>query len=89
MRSMIGNRRGPAALALFAFAAALTLAGSAYAAPFSRNEICREYGYIPSTRAFVECRMNVRYYWSTGPCANDAFAVVHRRYCHVTPEFDF
>jgi hypothetical protein len=89
MRSMMGKRSGSAALALFAFTGALTLAGSVQAAPFSRSEVCREYGFVAGTRAFRECRVNVRYYWSTGPCANAAFAAAHLRYCHVIPEFDF
>jgi hypothetical protein len=89
MRNIIGDRRGLAALALFAFTAAWTLAGSAGAAPFARSEVCREYGYVPGTRAFAECRVNVRRYWSTGPCAQPAFASVHLRYCHVVPEIDF
>jgi len=89
MHNLIGSRHKPATSALLVFAAAMTLATNAFAAPFSRNEVCREYGYVPGTRAFAACRVNVRYYWSTDPCANSAFAAVHLRYCHVIPEFDF
>jgi len=89
MRNAGENSFRLVALALFAFAAASAVVESAHAAPFSRSEVCREYGYPPGTRAFAECRVNVRHYWSTGPCANAAFASVHLRYCHVIPEFDF
>jgi hypothetical protein len=33
--------------------------------------------------------MNVRHYWSAGPCANWNFATVHKRYCNIIPEADF
>ena len=77
-----------AALALFALAVS-AFVECADAAPFSRSEVCRDYGYPPGTRAFAECRVNVRRFWSTGPCANAAFASAHLRYCHVIPEIDF
>jgi hypothetical protein len=51
--------------------------------------ICSFYGFPPHTRAFSACLMNVRRYWSTGPCANPGFAAVHVRYCNVFPEWDF
>jgi hypothetical protein len=72
-------------------AAAMIILGTqaAGAVPFSRSDACRGYGYVPGTRAFAECRVNVRIYWSTGPCSNAEFAAVHRRYCHIVPEIDF
>ena len=52
-------------------------------------KICRLYGFPPHTRAFSACLMNVRHYWSTGPCSDWSFANVHKRYCNLFPEFDF
>jgi hypothetical protein len=52
-------------------------------------DICWHYGFAPHTRAFSACLMNVRHYWSTGPCAEPEFAAVHLRYCHELPPFDF
>jgi hypothetical protein len=51
--------------------------------------ICSFYGFPPRTRAFSACLMNVRRYWSTGPCADSEFAALHLRYCHELPPFDF
>ena len=52
-------------------------------------ETCRYYGFPAHTRAFSACLMNVRHYWSSGPCADPEFAAVHLRYCNVIPEVDF
>jgi hypothetical protein len=46
---------------------------------------CRLYGYAPHTRAYALCRMNVRRYWTTGPCEDADFAFAHREYCHLNP----
>jgi hypothetical protein len=51
--------------------------------------ICSYYGFAPHTRAFSACLINVRHYWSTGPCADPNFAAVHLRYCHELRPFDF
>ena len=72
----------PAALALVA-------ADCAKAAPRTAGDVCQLYGYVPHTRAYAACRMNVRYYWSTGPCSDSRFAAVHVHYCHVVPELDY
>ena len=52
-------------------------------------EICQYYGFPPHTRAFSACLLNVRHYWSTGPCADWSFAMAHKRYCNIIPEADF
>jgi hypothetical protein len=52
-------------------------------------KICQFYGFAPHTRAFLACLLNVRHYWSTGPCADWDFAALHRRYCNIIPELDF
>jgi hypothetical protein len=50
---------------------------------------CESYGFIRGTRAFHQCRMNVRQYWTTGPCGDPFFAVTHRGYCHLYPPLPF
>jgi len=77
------------ALCLALPAALLTGAGSAGAAQRSANDVCALYGYAPGSRAHAECRMNVRHYWSSGPCAEGRFAALHPRYCHTVPTIDF
>jgi hypothetical protein len=74
----------------------LFMAVTAFASPHNAvpawragAEVCRYYGFPPHTRAFAACLMNVRHYWSTGPCADPSFAAVHVRYCNVFPEWDF
>ena len=52
-------------------------------------ETCWFYGFPPHTRAFSTCLMNVRRYWSSGPCANPGVAAVHLGYCHELPPLDF
>ena len=52
-------------------------------------DICHYYGLPRHTRAFSACLMNVRHYWSTGPCADPDFARLHLRYCNVISEWDF
>ena len=51
--------------------------------------VCQYYGFPRHTRAFSACILNVRHYWSTGPCADPNFVAVHVRYCNVFPEWDF
>jgi len=79
-----------AALMLLLLAApAIARTNSAAANWRADSEICRYYGFAPHTRAFSECLMNVRHYWSSGPCTDSGFAAVHMRYCHVLPPIDF
>jgi hypothetical protein len=82
---------------LLAMPMLLLMAATAFAGPHYgaaarwRNDakICEYYGFPPHTRAFSACILNVRHYWSTGPCADPGFAAVHVRYCNVFPEWDF
>jgi hypothetical protein len=70
-------------------ATAMIAAGCARAAPIAAADTCQLYGYVPHTRDYATCRMNVRHYWSTGPCSDSRFASVHRRYCNLIPTLDF
>jgi hypothetical protein len=73
-------------------AAAPAIARTHGVATWSRRydaSICQYYGFPPHTRAFSACLINVRHYWSTGPCSDPSFAAVHVRYCNVFPEWDF
>ena len=83
-------------LLLLLVAAALTAAAAATAnakhlvgKKFAANDLCQAYGYAAGTHAYWECRLNVRRYWTTGPCGDSGFASVHRRYCNIIPEADF
>lgn len=69
--------------------AAVAGAAAHPAAPRAADNACLQYGYLPHTRDYRTCILNVRHYWSTGPCADGRFAAAHRRYCHLVPEFDF
>ena len=69
--------------------ATMLAAGYASAARAGGPDICQFYGYVPHTHDYAVCRMNVRHYWSTGPCGDAQFAAVHRRYCHLDRTFDF
>jgi hypothetical protein len=64
-------------------AAAMTVAGSASAERLTTIDTCRLYGYAPHSTAYAQCRMNVRRYWTTGPCGSNEFAWSHRGYCHL------
>ena len=44
---------------------------------------CQLYGFVRGTRDYAECRMDVRHYWTTGPCGSARFAAIHRGYCHL------
>lgn len=64
----------------------LTLAGAAqarHARHAAALDFCRIYGFVPHTRDYGLCRMNVRHYWTTGPCADPAFGAWHHDYCHI------
>jgi hypothetical protein len=71
--------------------AATAFAGPHYAAARWRTDakICQYYGFPPHTHAFSACTLNVRHYWSTGPCADWNFASIHKRYCNIIPDADF
>ena len=60
-------------------------ADRAVAGRFLAIDKCRIYGFPPHSRAYAECRMNVRRFWTTGPCADPYFAAIHREYCHLNP----
>jgi hypothetical protein len=58
-------------------------------AKFADADSCLLYGFAPYSRAFAVCRMNVRHYWTSGPCGDNFFAAAHPRYCHLYPPLDF
>jgi len=64
---------------------ALTSAQAAAAGQRVAYDQCRLYGYAPHTYAYALCRMNVRRYWTTGPCGDADFAWTHPEYCHLNP----
>lgn len=75
---------------LFSLAAiAMIAVECAHAAPIATADTCRLYGYAPHTRDYAACRLNVRHYWSAGPCSDGHFAAIHRRYCNLIPTIDF
>ncbi len=65
--------------------ASMASAGHSVAGQFLTIDKCRIYGFPPHSRAYSECRMNVRRFWTTGPCADPYFAAIHREYCHLNP----
>lgn len=72
-------------LRLVLIVAAITAADHASAAQLAAIDKCLIYGFAPGSRAYAQCRMNVRHFWTTGPCGNGAFASMHREYCHLNP----
>jgi hypothetical protein len=70
---------------LAAAVAAMVFADRASAAHFLAIDKCRIYGFPPHSLDYAECRMNVRRFWTTGPCASAEFAAFHREYCHLNP----
>ena len=74
---------------LLLIAIAIMAAHRADAAQMVATDTCSQYGYARGTRDHAVCRMNVRHYWSTGPCSDSRFASVHRRYCNLIPTIDF
>jgi hypothetical protein len=70
---------------LLAVVAAMVFPDRASATHFITIDKCRIYGFPPHSREYAECRMNVRRFWTTGPCASAAFAAFHREYCHLNP----
>jgi hypothetical protein len=65
--------------------AALAFADDAVAGQFLAIDKCRIYGFPPHSRDYALCRMNVRRFWTTGPCADPYFAAIRREYCHLNP----
>jgi len=78
-----------APLRLVLIATAMMIADCASAAQLAANDTCSRYGFAPATHDDAACRMNVRHYWTTGPCGDNRFARTHRRYCHLNPPLDF
>jgi len=70
-------------LLLLLLLGATTLSAGAGAAQLAAFDQCRLYGYVPHTLAYAQCRMDVRQYWTTGPCGDPGFAWSHREYCHL------
>ena len=70
---------------LVAAMAAVVLADRAFAREYLVIDKCRIYGFPPHSRDYAECRMNLRRFWTTGPCADPAFAAFNREYCHLNP----
>ena len=75
----------PKPLRLLLILASAMVAGGASAAQREKFDQCRIYGYVPHSRDYALCRMNVRRYWTTGPCSDISYATAHREYCHLNP----
>lgn len=69
---LIGNSAGAADLAV-------------HRARHAATDQCLLYGFTPGSRDYAECRVDVRRYWTTGPCGSSSFAMLHRGYCHLNP----
>jgi len=79
-------------LRLLLIASAMLIAEGASAAQVATQgaaiDQCRLYGLAPGSRGYAACRMDVRRYWTTGPCGDARFAALHRGYCHLnSPPF--
>ena len=76
-------------LRLLLIASAVMIADGASAAQVATQaaaiDQCRLYGFTPGSRDYAACRMDVRRYWTTGPCGSAGFAAIHRDYCHLNP----
>ncbi len=70
---------------LVAAVTAMMSADHAFAGRLLAIDKCRIYGFPPHSRDYAECRMNLRRFWTTGPCADAEFAAIHREYCHLNP----
>ena len=75
----------PKPLRLLLILAGVMVAAGASAAQPEKFDQCRIYGYVPHSRDYALCRMNVRRYWTTGRCADTSYAAAHREYCHLNP----
>ncbi len=76
-------------LRLLLIASAVMIADGAIAAQVATRaaaiDHCRLYGFTPDSRDYAECRVDVRRYWTTGPCGSARFAAIHRGYCRLIP----
>jgi hypothetical protein len=76
-------------LRLLLIAGTVLIAHGANTAPVATQaaamDQCRLYGFTPGSRDYAECRMDVRRYWTTGPCGSARFAAIHRGYCRLNP----
>lgn len=72
-------------LRLLLIASAVMIADGVGATQVAAIDQCRLYGFTPGSRDYAECRMDVRRYWTTGPCGSARFAAMHRGYCHLNP----
>jgi len=70
-------------LGLLLFVAATAATEAANAAQLSAGDRCQIYGFTPRTHAYASCRINLRSYWTTGPCSDGSFAATHREHCHL------
>jgi hypothetical protein len=70
---------------LVAAMAATGFADRAFAREFLAIDKCLIYGFPPHSRDYAVCRMNLRRFWTTGPCASAEFAAIYREYCHLNP----
>ena len=74
-------------LRLLLIASAVTIADGASATQVATQAAainqCWLYGFTPGSRDYAECRVDVRRYWTTGPCGSARFAAIHRGYCHL------
>ena len=73
------------ALGFLLVATAMIAVDGTRAAKAGSVDTCQLYGFVPHTREYAACRMNVRHYWTTGPCGDSFFAEAHRGYCHLNP----
>jgi hypothetical protein len=46
---------------------------------------CALYGYAPGSKAYGQCRLDLRRFFTTGFCGDSRFAALHREYCHLNP----
>ena len=76
-------------LRLLLIASAMMIADGASTAQIATQAVaidqCQLYGFTRGNRDYAECRMDVRRYWTTGPCGSARFAAMHRGHCHLNP----
>ena len=76
-------------LRLLLIASAMMIANGASAAQVATQvaaiDQCQLYGFARGSRDYAECRVDVRRYWTTGPCGTARLVAMHRGYCHLNP----
>lgn len=72
-------------LRFFLMIAGMIVADCASATERVAFDQCQIYGYVPHSRDYAQCRMNLRRLYTTGPCGYASFAAMHREYCHLNP----